>query len=155
MKLDKLLEVADNLFESAASGLPKELRQLFTEFGALREILNEMGVDYDTAQSRYQALLKNFSFPMTVWRALDLSAGELDKSSLGTHWTWDKKSAKAYSTKDKKIDDPSHHIINTKVTSDQIDWESTIAYNLLSPSEREITLKKGSKIKIDNQSATI
>ena len=148
MKLIHILTETNNI--------PPDLEQLFPDFMELRELVQEFGKGYDAANDYYKTLIKRFSFPLPIWRTVDLSTNKLDLNNVGVHWTWDKSKAKAYSTTaGKRIDDPKHITLHTSVNSSQINWKSTIAYNLVNPDEREITMIKNQKIKIGDQLAVV
>lgn len=143
------------LIEISAPKLPSTLDELFPSFNEIREILSELkqhGIDYNAANEMYQELRSRFQrFPMTVWRGVLLSdIEELETEQVGPHWTYDRKAAIAYLSREKKPDPTlSLHVLEATVPSEQVHWKNTIAYNLLIPHEKEIYLQKGARVLVN------
>jgi len=104
-------------------------------------------------EKRYQKLKKALpTSNIKVWRGLDTT--NLDKSNLGHNWSWkkvDRKFLVNIGAVGAKRPDENIVILQTTVSPEQVDWEATIAINMLIPHEREITLKKGTTVIINGE----
>lgn len=86
---------------------------------------------------------------IVIWReirAVKDFLSVIEKRGLGEYWSWDHNAAEAH-----WAGDGSPILMQSLASHDQIDWESTLAANA-SPTmseEREITLKQGEKIPVE------
>jgi hypothetical protein len=88
--------------------------------------------------------LNKLEFPLKIYRALAINdINQINYNNLGNHWTFNKESAEPY------FGDYSKNIIvlEGKITLQDIDIVTTIAYNMLIPHENEIYVTNPHNVK--------
>ena len=109
-------------------------------------------------------------FPLTVYRAIDLPDGidelrvekkpyrgpnkfkqyHLDDEVFGHCWAWDERGAKAYGGTNPlgSLNEDTYIFRGEIISSNDIDWETTLQVNFMMPEEHEIRVLNGRSIKI-------
>ena len=114
----------------------------------IKELRDELGLDLNSFKTLYIKTLNKLNklkFPLKIYRALSIGDGnKINYNNLGNHWTFNKDSAEPYSGDYSK----NTIILVGEVMLQDIDIITTIAYNLLIPSENEIYVNNPSNIKL-------
>jgi hypothetical protein len=120
--------------------------------GGEKSILSMFGADetIDSVRRRFDNVtesLRHFvHFPLELYRELTVSSDfdDVNMDKIGIHWSAYEHTASAHWGSSQ-----GHHVmVKAVVDESNIDWPTTIYHNIVWPVEEEITLKKGTEVKL-------
>src|SRR5208282_862590 len=156
--LPSLESLSPDLFKTGAQKFPS-----FDEYVANHDISTDISdpEEYNHREYLYDEIVAglDFDFPLTVFRALDVPAGEQPNyEGTGIYWTSDPNSADSYfgvgsiwGPKGKTRGGKKMElvILEAQVLSpNDVDWDGTLEANVLNPDENEVTIISGAQLRL-------
>ena len=97
---------------------------------------------------QFRARAQTFTNPLRVYRMVRLrSPDNLRLDPIGRYWSWDARSVEPYGF-DGYEDMPNEFLLVGEVDAEDVDWFETTLRNTVRASEKEITVKRGHRVRL-------
>lgn len=111
-------------------------------YDEIREMVEEV---YEGAYKEFREVAREFTVPLRIYRLVTLSDPDtLRVDPIGEYWTWDGRSAEAYNAA--HLYEP--YLLVGEVEPENVNWLDTAVRNTVRESEREITVKRGHRVRL-------